>query len=35
MVVEASSFTTDGVAELELTFHENMEDFRTLLALEA
>jgi hypothetical protein len=35
MVVDASSFRTNGVADLELTFHHNMEDPRMLLALEA
>ena len=35
MVVDASSFRTNGVAELEVLFHENMRDLPTLLALEA
>jgi hypothetical protein len=34
MVVDASSFRNEGVAELELIFHQNMEDSRMLLALE-
>jgi len=34
-VVEASSLKANGVADLELIFNENMEDLRTLIALEA
>jgi hypothetical protein len=33
-MVVASSFRTSGVADLEVIFHENMKDLRTLLALE-
>jgi hypothetical protein len=33
-MVVASSFRTSGVADLEVIFHENMDDLRTLLALE-
>jgi hypothetical protein len=35
MVVEVSSFRANGIADLEAIFHENMQDLRTLLALEA
>jgi hypothetical protein len=34
MVVEASSFRASGIAELEAIFQENMQNLRTLLALE-
>src|SRR5262245_59544532 len=35
MVVDASSFRTNAVADLEAVFHENMHDALTLLALQA
>jgi hypothetical protein len=35
MVVDASSLRRASITELELSFHQSMEDARTLLALEA